>query len=143
MSSYAYLLMGLHYLMHVQSPPVLPSLHNLTDAACKSPVCRSKSNLEIDHWSVAYHDCVVIENTVDKRLSITGRLDKNSTLWPSTNGKGVDELFIGFLEHFSTKQNLFAKMSITEHPSAIKVPEEWKESKAVIQDPFHLKKNVA
>jgi hypothetical protein len=129
--------------MYVQNPPVIPSLHNLKGAECKSPACRSKSNRIIDGWSVNYHDCIVIENTINEKLPITDDLDENSTLWPSTNAESVGELFIGFCKHLSTKQNLFSKVSITEPSNEMKDLEEWKGRKCVVQDPFNLKKNLA
>lgn len=63
-SSYAFILMGLHFLMFVQKPALIPCLQNLKDATCLSPNCNFSRRTCVDGCNVRYHDCVLVENSV-------------------------------------------------------------------------------
>ncbi|KAI8327432.1 hypothetical protein BD560DRAFT_418079 [Blakeslea trispora] len=143
MSSYAYHLLALYYLIHVQDPPVLPNLQQLTGAECKSKRCSYKRSKQmVDGCDVRYHDCVIIDNKETEDFAITFDLDEQSTLWSSTSTKEVGELLIEFLEYFSNQENLFKTMSISTPVDKIEMQKYWEKHLIVLQDPFSKTRNV-
>ncbi|KAI8098248.1 uncharacterized protein B0P05DRAFT_521061 [Gilbertella persicaria] len=143
MSSYAYHLLALHYLMNVQHPPVIPNLQHLTGATCESKRCLYKKNISlVEGCDVRYHDCVVINNTEAEDLAITYELDEYSTLWPSNNTKGVGTLLVEFFEHYSNRDNLFKTMSISPPIEHLQMQQKWENNLIVLPDPFIRSRNV-
>jgi len=78
LSSYAYILMTLHYLQQC-NPPVIPVLQEL----CSSELTETK----IDGWNVAHFE----------------DLSRLSSVWPylNKNKDSVGDLFLGFLRYYS------------------------------------------
>ncbi|OBZ85590.1 Terminal uridylyltransferase 7 [Choanephora cucurbitarum] len=143
MASYAYHLLALYFLIHVQNPPVLPNLQQLTDAECKSKRCHYKrATRPVEGFDVRYHDCVIIDNKETEDFAITYDLDEHSTLWPSTSTKGVGELLVEFLEYFSNRDNLFKTMSISSPLDKIEMQKAWEHHLIVFPDPFFKTRNV-
>ncbi|KAG2230490.1 hypothetical protein INT48_003008 [Thamnidium elegans] len=138
----AYTMIGLHYLMFVQKPPVIPCLQKLTDAICKSPDCHFKTARPIGGCDVRYHDCVYIENVMSNCFINTLSVRRNdSTIWHSSNGKNVGELIIEVFQWLSSTQNILKPMSITSNGH---IPREmnWRKHDAIFPDPFDLTRNI-
>ncbi|GAA5796370.1 hypothetical protein HPULCUR_001741 [Helicostylum pulchrum] len=93
--TYAYTMIGLHYLMFVQDPPVIPCLQKLSGVICKYPNCHFKTATPITGYDIRYHDCVYIENAKSNNFINRSSVRRDdSTIWRSSNGKNSGELII-------------------------------------------------
>lgn len=135
-------MIGLHYLMFVQNPPVIPCLQRLTGTVCKPLNWHFNTATPVAGCDVRYHDCVYIENVMSNgftnKLSI--RRD-DSTIWRGSNGKNVSELIIEVFKWLSSTQNILKPMSITSN-GHISRESNWRKHDAVFPDPFDLTRNI-
>lgn len=141
--TYAYTMIGLHYLMFVLDQPVIPCLQKLSGAICKSPNCHFRTAKSITSYDIRYHDCVYIENTASN--SFTSKLSvrrDDSTIWRSSNDKNVGELITGVFQWLSSTQNILKPMSITSN-GHIAREMNWRKHDAIFPDPFDLTRNIA
>lgn len=135
-------MIGLHYLMFVQDPPVIPCLQNLLGAVCISSKCRFKTSRYIMGCDVRYHDCVFIENTRgDTFVSGLPARNSDSTVWRSRNEKEVGQLVTEIFEWLSFTQNILRPMSITTS-GHIAREMNWRKHDAIFPDPFSSATNI-
>ena len=125
LSSYAYIIMMLHYLMNT-SPPLLPCLQTLN----RANLSKKETSLSIDGWDCWFNRDI-------------GNLDK---LWPhyKLNKQSVGELWIGFLryytETFDWDNNV---VCIRDNDVLTRKDKNWTKHRMAIEDPFELTHNLA
>lgn len=146
MSSYAYVIMVLHFLMSALPDPVIPSLQKL-ETKCLSRTCNYKISKSVsllqDHQIIKcdarYHDCVQIRNSTEYDLPIKG----STTVWEGKNTDSISTLLKGFFQYYSIPINF--TLSIITPDGVIFRPEELFHTKSpfIIQDPFITTKNIA
>ncbi|CAI4232427.1 unnamed protein product [Auanema sp. JU1783] len=113
LSSYSYIIMLIHYLQNCE-PPVLPRLQEdfKTD---------STPQKIIEGWDVYFHD------------KITKKKSKNTMK--------VSELFLGFLDYFSSFNYYHKVIQIRRKEELLKMEKRWNRP-ICIEDPFDLKHNL-
>ncbi|KAI7889061.1 uncharacterized protein EV154DRAFT_604313 [Mucor mucedo] len=143
MCSYTFILMGLHFLMFVQNPPVIPCLQELRNATCTSADCNSRQRRRVADHLVAYHDCVRVVNTVtDLYNSKTTSPETNPTIWYGRNSKNVGDLVLELFTWMSQTSNLLKPMSLATSARVGRLSG-WRKHDAVFPDPFVSTRNVA
>ncbi|KAM0747830.1 PAP/OAS1 substrate-binding domain-containing protein, partial [Meredithblackwellia eburnea MCA 4105] len=80
LSSYGYVLLVIHFLVHVKQPPVLPNLQRL-------PLTR---NYELHELEAEGHDIYFMDD-----------LDSLSLWWKTSNNDTVGELLVDFFRHYA------------------------------------------
>ncbi|EPB87642.1 hypothetical protein HMPREF1544_05525 [Mucor circinelloides 1006PhL] len=149
LSSYAYCLLGIYYLMNYKhDSPILPNLQNFRSNCdeCHGYGCKSGiTDYYVGKQQVCYHDCVeVISDSKYQMRKDPGGYGGTKTQW---DGYCLDSLGVIILEFFkwaSKIDNLTRHMSIYHSPEDIpSAPNKWFRKSMVIQDPFILDKNVA
>lgn len=136
------MLMGLHYLMFVQSPPVIPCLHNLSSAICVSVDCNNNQKKIIDGNIVRYHDCVRIVNKMTHLYDSKTTSEENKTIWYGENTKNVGDLVLELFHWMSQVTNLLRPMSL-KTTGRINRLHVWRKHDAILPDPFVSTKNTA
>lgn len=125
LSSYAYIVMMIHYLMNTQ-PPVLPCLQKLN----RENLPKKETSVNIDGW-----DCWFNRD-----------LKNLCHLWPhySKNTQSVGELWLGFLryytESFDWDNNV---VCIRQDTVLTRKSKNWIKHRMAIEDPFELTHNLA
>jgi DNA polymerase sigma len=127
LSSYAYIVMMIHYLMNT-TPPVLPCLQNLN----RENLPKNETNVTIDGW-----DCWFNRDIKN--------LDK---LWPQgfkQNKQSVGELWLGFLRYYTETfdwENHVVCIRDNNGYLTRKI-KNWTKNMLAIEDPFELTHNLA
>lgn len=123
LSSYAYIIMMIHYLMKCE-PPILPCLQKLT---C---VKHKEQNVNVDGWNCWYYP------DIDNVANIWEHYGKNK--------QTIGELWLGFLkyytEQFDWKNNV---INIRTNEVLTRKTKGWLKSRMNIEDPFELSHNLA
>lgn len=154
LSSYAYVIMALHFLMVGLDTPIIPSLQKL-NARCQSRTCKSKTGKQVslyhDHQIIRcdarYHDCVHIINSVTSEYTIQPSVgnNENITYWESKNKDTVSQIVAKFFAYYSEPSNLV--VSIVQENGKLcggySIYQHWSGHSVVVQDPFIHSKNVA
>ncbi len=126
LSSYAYIIMVIHFLMNT-SPPVLPCLQRLG----KQSFPKRETSLSIDGW-----DCWF--NSEDAK--------NLASVWPDhgRNRQSVGELWLGFLRYytevFDWEENV---VGIRDTEGLTRQSKSWTKHRLAIEDPFELTHNLA
>ncbi|KAI8088408.1 hypothetical protein BDF21DRAFT_491444 [Thamnidium elegans] len=146
LSSYAYVIMVLHFLMSALEHPVIPSLQRL-QASCTSRDCNFKSFKPIpvlhDHHIIncdaRFHDCVQIQGVGEYGLQVKGA----TTGWHGQNTDSIARLLQLFFQYYSIPQNF--TISIVSSDGGLIQCDELYPNKCpfTIQDPFINSKNIA
>ncbi|GAA5816106.1 hypothetical protein MFLAVUS_009628 [Mucor flavus] len=146
LSSYAYVIMVLHFLMSALEHPVIPSLQRL-QASCTSRDCNFKSFKPIpvlhDHHIIncdaRYHDCVQIQGVGEYSLQIKG----STSVWHGRNTDSIAKLLQLFFQYYSIPQS-FCMSIVSSDGGLIRSDELYPDkSPFTIQDPFINSKNIA
>ena len=123
LSSYAYIVMMLHYLMNTD-PPVLPCLQKLNRHKLDD------TKLEIDGW-----DCWFNRDLENLHLH-----------WPhfKKNNLTVGELWLGFLRYYTEVFDWENQVVCIRDPNPLTRKEKnWTKHRLAIEDPFELSHNLA
>ncbi|KAI9257456.1 hypothetical protein EDC94DRAFT_614487 [Helicostylum pulchrum] len=146
LSSYAYVIMVLHFLMSALEHPVIPSLQRL-QVSCTSRDCNFKSFKPIpvlhDHHIIncdaRFHDCVQIQGVGEYSLQVKGA----TTVWNGRNTDSIAKLLQLFFQYYSIPQN-FSLSIVSSDGGLIRSDELYPDKYPfTIQDPFINSKNVA
>ncbi|KAI8327133.1 hypothetical protein EDC96DRAFT_532707 [Choanephora cucurbitarum] len=153
LSSYAYVIMALHFLMVGLEQPLIPSLQKLS-VRCQSRNCNSITGKIVsqlqDHqivqWDARYHDCLNIRNIATSVYKMSPSVGKNDTItyWEGKNKDSVSHLLTKFFEYYSDPSNYV--VSIITQDGELHGNYDisyWRTSPIIVQDPFILNKNVA
>ncbi|CAO3654470.1 unnamed protein product [Mucor fragilis] len=149
LSSYAYCLMGIYYLMnHNHDNPIVPNLHNFKSNGEECPVYGCKIGITdhiVEKQQVRYHDCIeVISDSKYQVKKEGGRQGSATTRWDSFCLDNLGKIILDFFKWGSNIENLTTYMSIRYSGMDIpNVPNKWFKKSMVIQDPFILSKNTA
>lgn len=148
LSSYAYVLMILHFLMNAPGTPVIPSLQE-TPRNCKWNNCNFHfdrtvallQNNQIMKWNPCYHDCLYIDNMITKKFEPEYR--NTGSRWEGYNKDAVGELLRSFFRFYSDENNFC--FSIISAGGEIQQYQNMQSTNCpfIIQDPFIRTKNVA
>lgn len=148
LSSYAYVLMILHFLMNAPGTPVIPSLQE-TPRNCNWNNCNFHfdrtvalfQNNQIMKWNPRYHDCLYIDNMITKKFEPEYR--NTGSRWEGHNKDAVGELLRSFFRYYSDEDNFC--FSIISASGAIQQYQNMQSLNGpfIIQDPFIRTKNVA
>lgn len=125
LSSYAYIIMVIHYLMNT-SPPVLPCLQKLN----KENFSKKETNLNIDGW-----DCWFNKD-----------LKSLADVWPhyKANKQSIGELWLGFLRYYTEVFDWDEHVvCIRDTDSLTRQSKSWTKHRLAIEDPFELTHNLA
>ncbi|GAN08754.1 pap 25a associated domain family protein [Mucor ambiguus] len=151
LSSYAYVLMALHFLMAGLETPVIPSLQKL--AKCHSKNCKSKTGRQVllyhDHQLIRcdarYHDCVHVKNSATSEYLLEPHTGKNDTItyWESKNKDTVSQLLNKFFVYYSNPNNRAVSIITSDGKLYNQDTHRWHGQPIIVQDPFILTKNVA
>ncbi|KAI9473645.1 MAG: hypothetical protein EXX96DRAFT_578784 [Benjaminiella poitrasii] len=151
LSSYAYVLMALHFLMAGLERPVIPSLQHLS-VRCMSRTCNSKAmnkiiplfhNHHIIECDARYHDCVRIQR---RGMSAANQsaINQNSTIWEGYNEDSLSKLVTKFFTYYATGVNYVVSIITEDCDSYGNFDMDcWQGQPFIIQDPFILTKNAA
>ncbi|KAI8070624.1 uncharacterized protein B0P05DRAFT_186484 [Gilbertella persicaria] len=153
LSSYAYVIMALHFLMIGLEQPLIPSLQK-SNLRCQSKHCNAKRgkfvHLYHDHQIIRcdarYHDCVHIRNTATSTYKMSPPVGKNDTItyWEGANKDTVSSILTQFFAYYANPSNHI--VSIVTEDGALYgnyEPSYWHGNPIIVQDPFILGKNVA
>ncbi|EIE87852.1 hypothetical protein RO3G_12563 [Rhizopus delemar RA 99-880] len=150
LSSYAYIIMALHFLMVHYTGPVIPSLQNLP-IPCVYKRCNSKiprpslvfHDKRIMRCTTLFHDCVTIENLMTNEFTPPkSNTSTTPTVWKSSNFFLVGSLLIDFFHYYSQPENLHISI-ISGEKGLLSYPPKSHDRDIIIQDPFLVTKNVA
>lgn len=151
LSSYAYVLMVLHFLIAGLKNPVLPSLQYL-DANCQSRYCHSRTsklnlvcfNYNLVYCDTRYHDCVQIQNTATQKYMTEPNIYKNEvrTIWKSHNKDSLSQLLCKFFDYFSDPENHIVSI-YNNRGELVDYSHSYWNDYIIVQDPFLHSKNVA
>ncbi|GAN01760.1 conserved hypothetical protein [Mucor ambiguus] len=149
LSSYAYCLLGIYYLMnHDHDSPIIPNLHNFKSNGDECPGYGCKIGIRnhvVENQQVRYHDC--IEVISDSKYQIKKEKRRQGSVRTQWDGFCLDDLgkiMLDFFKWASKIENLTTHISIRYSGMDIpNVPDKWFKKSMVIQDPFILSKNVA
>ncbi|CAF1111531.1 unnamed protein product [Adineta ricciae] len=123
LSSYAYILMVIHFLQQTQ-PPVLPVLQQLSDDPTKKDLMLKKCSV----WNVYFYE----------------DLSKLNTLWKSENDLSVGALWVEFLRFYTEQFNYDEHIvTIRQKEPLSKHEKGWFRQTIAIEDPFELSHNLA
>ncbi|CEP12640.1 hypothetical protein [Parasitella parasitica] len=150
LSSYAYCLLGIYYLMGYNcNDPIVPNLQDLTDATdeCTGRKCKfGKARYFVENQRVRYHDCVEVVSQTKYQMprEPVRRGSPVTTRWDSYCHDNLGEVVLDFFKWASNLENLTRHMSIRYASGEIpNPPRKWFKKSMVIQDPFIESKNVA
>ncbi|KAK4518214.1 uncharacterized protein ATC70_001566 [Mucor velutinosus] len=151
LSSYAYVLMALHFLMAGLETPVIPSLQKLVK--CHSRNCKSKTGRQVllyhDHQLIRcdarYHDCVHVKNSATSEYLLEPHTGKNDTItyWESRNKDTVSQLLHKFFVYYSDTSHRVVSIITSDGKLYNQDAHRWHGQPIIVQDPFILAKNVA
>ncbi|KAG1227884.1 hypothetical protein G6F35_002476 [Rhizopus arrhizus] len=150
LSSYAYIIMALHFLMVHYIGPVIPSLQNLS-VPCVYKKCNWKAarpslvfhDKRIMECATRFHDCVAIENLITNEFTPPkSSTSTTPTVWKSSNFFLVGSLLIDFFHYYSQPENLRVSI-ISGEKMLTSYPLKSRDRDIIIQDPFLITKNVA
>jgi terminal uridylyltransferase len=122
LSSYAYIVMMIHYLMVGASPPVLPCLQTLN----KEKLPYSETNVTIDGW-----DCW---------------FNRDTSGFKHENRQSVGELWLGFLRYYTETfdwENNVVCIRLGSSDCLTRKIKSWTKHRLAIEDPFELTHNLA
>ncbi|CAF0768557.1 unnamed protein product [Rotaria sordida] len=123
LSSYAYIIMVIHFLQQIQ-PPVLPVLQQLSDSATKKNSLYRKCS----KWNVYFYDDLL----------------KLNDLWKNENKLSIGELWIQFLRFYTEQFNYDERIvTIRQIEPLLKYEKGWFRQTIAIEDPFELNHNLA
>ena len=128
LSSYAYIVMMIHYLMNT-TPPVLPCLQRLN----KETLSVSETSLSIDGWDCwFYSDLANLGDQWEKQ---------------PRNTQSVGELWLGFLRYYTEcfdweNHVVCIRLARADDPLTRKA-KNWTKHRLAIEDPFELTHNLA
>lgn len=152
LSSFAYTIMGLHFLIARLVNPVLPCLQDYNEP-CYAPNCYSLSDNNhmifqktgsLDEGvDSSFHTCLEIKNNVTDKYAPSRQRNIFSE-WESNNGLHLVTLLEAFFKYFSNEDNFKQVSIIKEHGQLVKTKNNniWSGDYVVIQDPFLIKKNI-
>ncbi|KAL9543591.1 hypothetical protein MBANPS3_008044 [Mucor bainieri] len=149
LSSYAYCLLGIYYLMnHEHDSPIIPNLHNFKSNCdeCRGYGCKiGTTNHIVEKQQVRYHDCIeVVSGSKYQVKKEKRRQDCVTTRWDGFCFDNLGKIMLDFFKWASNIENLTTHMSIRYSGMDIpNVPNKFFKKSMVIQDPFILIKNVA
>jgi len=151
LSSYAFVLMALHFLMAGLETPVIPSLQK--SVKCHSRNCKSKTGRQVllyhDHQLIRcdarYHDCVHVKNSATSEYLLEPHTGKNDTItyWESKNKDTVSRLLHKFFVYYSNPNNRVVSIITSDGKLYNQDAHRWNGQPIIVQDPFILTKNVA
>lgn len=144
LSSYAYYLLGLHYLMAVIDKPIIRSLQEQFDCSWNEWCNYHTGIRRVEGYNMRYHTCIeLMEN--GKYYSPFGRR-LTHTIMLTNNFDSLGTLIRGFFQ-FCAEGGLNIPSSIIRNDGKPIFPKNdkkgWFESSLIIQDPFIRSKNVA
>ncbi|CAF1267106.1 unnamed protein product [Adineta steineri] len=123
LSSYAYIIMVIHFLQQIQ-PPVLPVLQELSD----DPITKDLMYRKCSIWNVYFYDNLV----------------KLNNLWKNENKLSVGALWIEFLRFYTEQFNYDEHIvTIRQKIPLLKYEKGWFRQTISIEDPFELSHNLA
>ncbi|CAF3417767.1 unnamed protein product [Rotaria sp. Silwood1] len=123
LSSYAYIIMVIHFLQQIQ-PPVLPVLQQLSDNTTKKNCLYRKCS----KWNVYFYE----------------NLSKLNDLWKNENTLSVGALWIEFLRFYTEQYNYDERVvTIRQIEPLLKYEKGWFRQTIAIEDPFELNHNLA
>ncbi|CAF2869190.1 unnamed protein product [Rotaria sp. Silwood2] len=123
LSSYAYIIMVIHFLQQIQ-PPVLPVLQQLSGNATKKNSLYRKCS----KWNVYFYEDLLTLNN----------------LWKNENKLSVGELWIEFLRFYTEEFNYDERVvTIRQIEPLLKYEKGWFRQTIAIEDPFELNHNLA
>lgn len=149
LSSYAYTLMALFYLMTC-NPPVIPNLQRLTKSnSCQYADCRTKRSGKQQYLykqspitcDVSFHTCISLTNDPSAQAPKT-KLGYR-TLWHCRNQRTVGELVTGFFQYYAHNFKYKSKVASIRDGRAIPRTQAYRGSHIVVEDPFIIGRNVA
>ncbi|CAF1121495.1 unnamed protein product [Rotaria sp. Silwood1] len=122
LSSYAYIIMLIHFLQQIQ-PPVLPVLQKLNDPTKKTSMYKKCSK-----WNVYFYD----------------DLSKLKDIWKNENKLSSGALWIEFLRFYTEQFNYDEHIvTIRQIEPLTKQEKGWFRQTIAIEDPFELSHNLA
>ncbi|KAI8974961.1 hypothetical protein BDB01DRAFT_379722 [Pilobolus umbonatus] len=150
LSSYAYIIMALHFLMNACEKPVIPCLQQL-DEPCHCTTCAYQSEPTIyrgndgKQHNVGFHTCVVIMNEETGKFSRFPDNGDQLTCWRSHNTDSVAALLIQFFRWVTNIPSTKKVISIRSlRPVSVYSIQKFnQQSTLMIQDPFIEARNVA
>ncbi|KAF1802358.1 hypothetical protein FB192DRAFT_1377725 [Mucor lusitanicus] len=148
LSSYAYCLLGIYYLMnHNHDSCIVPNLQEFRSNSDECP--RHGCKIGITHFrdreEVRYHDCIEVISGSKYQVKKESRRHGGAvTQWDGFCLDNLGKIMLEFFKWASKIDNLTTHMSIRYSGMNIPdVPSKWFKKSMVIQDPFILSKNVA
>ncbi|KAI8384806.1 uncharacterized protein BYT42DRAFT_275064 [Radiomyces spectabilis] len=150
LSSYAYVLIALYYLMTC-NPPVIPNLQTL--ANCSHPSCSSNkldtclalNKRRPTYYDVVYHDSVKLVHRTHPAYSMSTATNpsKYCTVWEGYNSDSVGQLLVSFFQWFVNLNHKACAMSFKLGCMISRKTYHWGGHCIAIQDPFIMERNVA
>ncbi|KAI9282165.1 hypothetical protein BY458DRAFT_497389 [Sporodiniella umbellata] len=150
MSSYAYIILALCFLMQIEDKPLLPCLQKLPgdceveschwNRAIRTPALYHRRMFRCD---VRFHTCAQIKNLATSDYKPFGESYRTRpTVWESKNDYTYSTLLIEFFR-FVTQEKELILSPIAGQTKELAFKKRFEDATFVIQDPFLLEKNLA